>query len=69
MYVCNLAMYYILCIYGLLSEINSYIYNQIYVCVEHAVFLEINNYYLCISISENTTGGLTLSHNSVFVPS
>ena len=25
MYVCNLAMYYILCIYGLLSEINSYI--------------------------------------------
>ena len=42
--------------------------NQIYVCVEHAVFLEINNYYLCISISENTTGGLTLCHNSVFVP-
>ena len=40
-----------------------------YVCVEHAVFLEINKYYLCISISENTTGGLTLSHNSVFVPS
>ena len=26
-----------------------------YVCVEHAVFVEINNYYLCISISENTT--------------
>ena len=40
-----------------------------YVCVEHAVFLEINNFYLCISISENTTGGLTLAHNSVFVPS
>ena len=26
-------------------------------------------FYLCISISENSTGGLTLSHNSVFVSS
>ena len=34
MYVCNLAMYYILCIYGLLSEINSYIY--IYIAVSKA---------------------------------
>ena len=30
-------------------------------CVEHAVILEIYNYYLCISISENTTCGLTLA--------
>ena len=43
--------------------------NYIYVCVEHAVILEINNFYLCISISENTTGGLILAHNSVCVPS
>ena len=47
----------------------SRLINQIYVCVEHAVFLEINYYYLCISISENTTGGLALSHNNVSVPS
>ena len=36
--------------------------------VDRAVFLEINNFYLCISISENSTGGHTLSHNSVFGP-
>ena len=30
-------------------------------CVEHAVFLEINLFYLCIiSISENSTGGLII---------
>ena len=38
-------------------------------CVEHAVLFEINNFYLGISTSENSTGGLTLSDNSVFVPS
>ena len=50
MYVCNLAMYYILCIYGLLSEINSYIFiyidlSKAFDTLDHITLMRKLSYY------------------------